>query len=89
MALELESDRVLAAVIAGLPKVAELISTIPGERRSRALEAAEQSYLRSARELGYEGDDAQQWVSAVMLRLRLEHTSECGPELTRINVMAG
>lgn len=80
MALELERDGVLSAVIAGLPKVAELISTIPEQRRSRALEAAEQSYLRTARELGYEGDDAQQWVSTVMLSLRLEHTSECAAE---------
>lgn len=77
MALELERDGILSAVIAGLPKVAKLISTIPEERRPQALEAAEQSYLQTARELGYEGEDAQQWVSAIMLRLRLEHASEC------------
>ena len=80
MALQLEADKVLSAIIDGLPKVAELISTFPEERRERALEAAEQSYLRTARKLGYEGDDAQQWVSAIMLRLRLEHRSERASE---------
>jgi hypothetical protein len=77
MALELERDGILSAVIAGLPKVAKLISTIPEEQRPQALEAAEQSYLQTARELGYEGEDAQHWVSAIMLRLRLERASEC------------
>ena len=42
MALQLEADKVLSAIIDGLPKVAELISTVPEERRERALEAAEQ-----------------------------------------------
>ena len=30
------------------------------------MNAAEKSYLQTARELGYEGADAQQWASAVM-----------------------
>lgn len=77
MAAPVEADNILSAVIAGLPKVAELIATIPEEQRPQALDAAEQSYLRTARELGYEGEDALQWVSAVMLKLRLEHASEC------------
>ena len=80
MAVSVEADNILSAVIAGLPKVAELISTIPEERRGQALDAAEQSYLRTARQLGYEGEDALQWVSAVMLRLRLEQTLECAAE---------
>lgn len=76
MALDLEHDGLLLAAIAGLPKVAEVISTIPEEQRSRVLDAAEQSYLRVAHELGYDGDDARQLVSAVMLRLRLDHSPE-------------
>jgi hypothetical protein len=36
------------------------------------LEAAEQSYLDTARELGYPEADARQWAAAVMFRLRLE-----------------
>jgi hypothetical protein len=66
----IQDDGVLSNVLAGLPRVAELIATVPEERRERALEAAEHSYLNSARELGYDEVDAQQWVTAVMLRLR-------------------
>jgi len=71
MESEIEDDGILSDVLAGLPRVAEFIATIPDEKRGRALEAAEQSYLKTARELGYEEADAQQWVSAVMLHLRI------------------
>jgi hypothetical protein len=71
----LEEDEVFSAAIAGLPKVAELIATVPAEHRSRALEAAEKSYLETAHILGYQGDDAQQWASTVMSRLRIEEDS--------------
>lgn len=36
-----QDDGVLSEVLAGLPKVAELIETVPEEKRERALEAAE------------------------------------------------
>ena len=49
-------------MIAGLPKVAELIATVPGEKQELPLEAVEQRYLNTARE----------WAVAVMLRLRAE-----------------
>ena len=55
----------------GLPQVAELIATFPFEDRRRALEAAEQSYLETAKRLGYQEADALQWAAAVMFRLRL------------------
>jgi len=71
MESDIEDDGILLDVLAGLPRVAELISTIPDEKRGRALEAAEHSYLKTARDLGYEEADAQQWVSAVMLHLRI------------------
>ena len=44
------------------------------EDRSRALDAAEKSYLKTAHTLGYQDAEAQQWVSAVMSRLRLEES---------------
>ncbi len=72
MVLDLKTDTVLSYVIAGIPKVAELIAALPEERRPRALEAAEQSYLKTARALGYDEADAQQWASTVMFRLRAE-----------------
>jgi hypothetical protein len=67
-----QDDGVLSNVLAGLPRVAEVIATVPEEKRERALEAAEECYLNTARELGYGEADAQQWAAAVMLRLRAE-----------------
>lgn len=70
MALKLDEDEVLSAAIAGLPKIAELIATVPAEDRARALDAAEKSYLQTAHTLGYQDADARQWVSEFMFRLR-------------------
>ncbi len=75
MTLMLDEDETFSAAIAGDPKVAELIAALPVEDRSRALEAAERSYLESAHALGYQDADAQQWTSAVMSRLRIEEVS--------------
>jgi len=75
MTLTLDEDEVLSAAIAGVPRVAEIIATIPAEERTRALEAAEKSYLETAHTLGYQDADAQQWASAVMSRLRIEEDS--------------
>jgi hypothetical protein len=62
----LENDEVFSAAIKGLPKVVQLIAVVPEEKRSHALAVARQAYLRTARELGYEESDAQQWASMVM-----------------------
>ena len=69
MTLTLDEDEILSAAIAGVSKVAELIATVPAEERTRALEAAEKSYLETAHNLGYQDADAQQWASALMSRL--------------------
>jgi hypothetical protein len=71
MSLELDKDEAFSMAVAGLPKVAELIVTFSSEDRKRALEAAEQSYLETARGLGYQEADALQWAEAVMDRLHL------------------
>jgi len=70
MRSDLESDEILSAAISGIPKVAELIALMPAEDQSRALEAAEKSYLQTAHSLGYEDADAREWAAAVMIRLR-------------------
>ena len=75
MTLTLDEDEILSAAIAGVSKVAELIATVPAEERTRALEAAEKSYLETAHNLGYQDAAAQQWASAVMSRLRIEEDS--------------
>ena len=66
MAPDLENDEVLFAAIEGLPRVVELITTVPEEQRPLALAAAHQNYLRTAQFLGYEQTDAQEWASTVM-----------------------
>ena len=82
MAFNLEEDEVLSAAIAGVPKIAELIATVPAEDQARALEAAEKSYLQTARALGYGDADARQWASAVMFRLRHGESVESVPSET-------
>lgn len=72
MAIDLESDRLFTNVVAGLPGVAEVMASVPEAKRSLALDAAEQSYLRIARDAGYDEAEAQEWTSAVMVRLRAE-----------------
>ena len=70
MAFTLESERILQAAVAGLPRVAMTIAEIPIALRERALEAVARSYQQTVRELGHTEADAQIWISAVMLRLR-------------------
>jgi hypothetical protein len=69
--LNLENDGVLSAAIEGLPKVVQLITAAPEEKRSLALAAARQSYLQTAQALGYEESDAQRWASTVMSLLEI------------------
>ena len=66
MTLILDEDEVFSVAIAGVSRVAELIASVPAEERTRALEAAEKSYLETAHALGYQDADAQQWASSVM-----------------------
>jgi hypothetical protein len=70
MALDFESDTLFSNVLAGLPRVAEVIATVPEAKRSLALDAAQQGYLRIARGAGYDEAEAQEWTSAIMMRLR-------------------
>jgi hypothetical protein len=65
-------EEALQEAIIGLPRVAEAIAAIPAYARSKALAAAEASYRQSALDLGYDGGEAQNWVDAMMFRLRGE-----------------
>jgi hypothetical protein len=70
MSVESSEDEVFSSAVAGIPKVVELIAASPLGDRRRAFEAAQQSYLETARCLGYEEADALQWAEAVMHKLR-------------------
>jgi hypothetical protein len=76
MAFTLESERILRAAVAGIPRVAMTIAEIPAALRERALDAVARSYQQGLRELGYTETDAQIWISAVMLRLRSQITEQ-------------
>lgn len=66
----LEADEVLAAVAAGISRVAEVIAAVPREDRLRALNAAVKSYLQASHALDYQDIDAHQLASADMSLLR-------------------
>jgi hypothetical protein len=57
---------IFSAAVEGIPRVVELITTSPPEKRRAALLAAQQSYLQTARMLGYQEAQAQQWASIII-----------------------
>jgi hypothetical protein len=59
------------AAIAGIPRVAEMIAAVPPEQRSKALDAAQQSYQKTAKDLGCDDADAQQWASELISQLSI------------------
>ena len=64
-----KNAEVFSAVVEGIPRVVELIMTFPPEKHRAALLAAQQSYLRTARTLGYKETEAQQWASIIISML--------------------
>jgi len=64
-----KNAEVFSAVVEGIPRVVELITTFPPEKRRAALLAAQQSYLQTARTLGYTETEAQQWASIIISML--------------------
>jgi hypothetical protein len=71
MTIDLENDEVLSAAIEGLPKVVDLITTVPEQQRPLAMAAAHRSYLQSAQTLGYDEIDAHELASTVMNLLEI------------------
>ena len=67
-----ETEEILEGAVSGIARVALAIAAIPTEHRKQALLAAERSYLQTTLALGYGEAAARKWVSAVMLRLRVE-----------------
>src|ERR1700722_328672 len=69
-------QEVLEAAISGLPRVAKAILATPNEARAKALDAAADSYRQTGRVLGYDEAKLQEWVYAIMFRLRAEVTAQ-------------
>ena len=90
-----ENEEILKGAVSGIARVALAIAAIPTEHRKQALQAAERSYLQTTIALGYGEAAARKWVSAVMLRLRVEvedvgsgvrrFTPSRIPEITRLS----
>ena len=57
-----EQEEILEAAVAGIPKVAEVVASIPEEDRETAFEAAERSYLQTAHDLYRAGGVARNQV---------------------------
>ena len=71
MAFSYETERILEAAVAVIPRVAKIIAEIPTALHERAFEAAERSYQRTVRDLGHAEANAQICTtSTVMFRLR-------------------
>ena len=73
-----EEEEILEAAVSGIPRVADVIASVPEEDKAKALDAAESAYRETVRDLGYEEGPAEAWVSAIMVRLQAE-VSEQNP----------
>jgi hypothetical protein len=69
MGLYQESAEPFSAAVEGIPRVVELITSLPREEHPAALLVARQSYLQMARTLGYQETEAQQWASMIISML--------------------
>ena len=73
MSLTLDTkEQVLEAAISGVSRVAEAILATPTEKRTKALDAAANSYRQTAEDLSYGEAEIQEWLHGIMSRLRTE-----------------
>jgi hypothetical protein len=71
VAAEHKEEKVLAAAIGGLSRVAEAILSLPYEQRVDAIDAAAESYRKTAMAFLSE-EETERWLRDVLLRLRAE-----------------
>ena len=76
MASVSEEEEILEAAVTGIPRVAEVVASIPEKARPKALAAVESTYRQTMLDLGYDEGPAEGWVSAMMLRLQAEAASK-------------
>jgi hypothetical protein len=69
MALDL--DEIFSTAMEGMPKVLDLMATVPVAKRAVAWSAAQQGYVQTALRLGHSDRDANQWASAVRCLLEI------------------
>jgi hypothetical protein len=71
-------EQVLEAAITGVCRVAEAIVATPTEKRTKALDAAADSYRQTAQDLGYDEAEIRGWLHGIMFRLRTENYVSLG-----------
>jgi hypothetical protein len=69
-------EQVLEVAITGVCRVAEAIVATPTEKRTKALDAAANSYRQTAQDLGYDQAEIQGWLQGIMFRLRTEASAQ-------------
>jgi len=67
-----QEAEILQAAVAGIPRVAQAIAAVPAEHRASAFDAAEHSYLQTAKDLGGADEFAENWAAVIMRHLRAE-----------------
>jgi hypothetical protein len=72
MALSSEAEDILGTAVNGIPEIAQKIAAVPVEEWAGALEAAERVFQQTVKNLHWEEDAAEKWLSEVMHRLREE-----------------
>ena len=70
-------EDVVQGAILGLYRVADALTSLSADDQAMAMAAVEKSYRQSARDLGYDDDEAENWTDAMMFRLRNEVTARC------------
>lgn len=73
-------EEALQAAIVGLSRVADALVAVPPEAQARAFKAVEESYRKSAHDLGYDDGEAKSWADALMFRLRNEAQARSAEE---------
>jgi hypothetical protein len=73
MSMSLDTkEQVLEAVMTSVSRVAQAILATPTEKRTKALDAAANSYRQTAQDLGCDEAEIQELLDVIMFRLRTE-----------------
>ena len=88
MASSSREEAILGLAFAGISRVAEAIACLPAEDILRAFAAAERSYRKTARDLGYPESQARGWAASLIARLRAEVAALVEAGLGELNDVA-
>jgi hypothetical protein len=70
MKLSLPEATVLRKTVAGIPRIAQIISETAKNLRKRSLQKVEQDYFQSMQKAGFEEAAARRWTFSIMRELQ-------------------